>query len=245
MKLKEVLGLFACAIMTAISPAMSWAANISVYPLRGELSLTKSTEVFTVRNQSNEAVVVQASVVKWSQKDGQEVLEPTREVLVAPAVIEVPGNETQIVRIAVRRPPDASKEDTFRLLIQEVPKRRDRKDVQLTFALNISLPIFYSAASGPTQGSLDVVGVKSREAGAKKQLSLEVSNLGAGHVQVTAIRASDEQGQVASFASMFYLLPSQRRSVILNADRLPAAGKALKLDFETTKGRVSRDVTLN
>jgi fimbrial chaperone protein len=244
MKIKSVFCMLASAILVALSPALVMAANISVYPLRGELSQAKTTEVFTVRNQGNEPVVVQASVVKWSQKDGKEVLEPTREVLVAPAVIEVPGNETQIVRIAVRRPPDATKEDTFRLLIQEVPKRRDTKDSQITFALNISLPIFYSAASGPTQGNLQVVGAKPR-ADAKKLLALDLGNSGNGHVQVTSIRASDDSGQLATLGAMFYMLPNQKRIVMLNAERLPVGGKSLKVDIETTKGRISRDVTVN
>jgi fimbrial chaperone protein len=245
MKFKSAFQRAAYVMWLALGHAWVSAANISVYPLRAELSQSKTTEVFTVRNHGNEPVVVQASVVKWSQKDGQEVLEPTREVLVAPAVIEVPGNETQIVRIAVRRPPDASKEDTFRLLIQEVPKRRDTKDVQIVFTLNISLPIFYAAASGPTQGSLDVTGMKASSNGSKKLLALDLSNTGSAHVQVTGIQASDEQGQVASHTSMFYLLPNQRRSVLINADRLPPGGRAVKLNVETMKGRVSKDILLN
>jgi fimbrial chaperone protein len=243
MQIKAFVRTWVMAISMGVAPLAALAANISVFPLRGELSQAKTTEVFTVRNQGNEPVVVQATVVKWSQKDGKEVLEPTREVLVAPAVIEVPGNESQIVRIAVRRPPDANKEDTFRLLIQEVPKRRDAKDTQLTFALNISLPVFYTAIAGPAQGNLQVNGLKSIGS-AKKQLALDVSNIGNGHVQVTSIRAADDSGQIAALSSMFYVLPNQKRNVMLNADRLPAGGKSLKVDFETTKGRVSREVTV-
>jgi fimbrial chaperone protein len=243
MKIRTFLRTWVVAVSMGIAPLFALAANISVYPLKGELSQAKTTEVFTVRNQGNEPVVVQATVMKWSQKDGKDVLEPTREVLVAPAIIEVPGNETQIVRIAVRRPPDANKEDTFRLLIQEVPKRRDVKETQLTFALNISLPIFYAAVAGPAQGNLQVNGVKPISS-AKKQLALDVSNIGNVHVQITSIRAADDSGQIATLASMFYVLPNQKRSVMLNADRFPVGGKSLKLDFETTKGRVSREMTV-
>jgi fimbrial chaperone protein len=244
MKIRSVLRLLIAFVTLAVSSVNAWAANLSVFPLRGEMSQAKTTEVFTIRNQSNDSVVVQANVVKWSQRDGQEVLEPTREVLVAPAVIEVPANESQIVRIAVRRPPDANKEDTYRLLIQEIPKRRETKDTQLTFALNISLPIFFSAASGPTQGSLELNGARPKLEGVKKQLVLDLTNVGNGHLQVTTIRASDDQGQIASHASMFYVLPSQKRSVTLNVERAFTAGKVLKVDFETTKGRVSREVAL-
>jgi fimbrial chaperone protein len=235
-----------CALFASFVYLDAQAANLSVYPLRGELNTGKTSEVFTIRNQSSEPVVVQASVSRWSQKEGQDVLDATRDILVAPAVIEIPANESQIVRVAVRKAADPSREESFRLLIQEVPRPKQANGSQVVVALSISLPIFYVATPGSLTGSLDVTSALATSSldknVTKNTLTLVVSNPGAAHVQVTSTQASDGQGALGKFGSMFYVLPGVTRKLGMAIDRPAATGKAVKVDLVTTKGTITKEV---
>ena len=68
-------------------------------------------------------MVVQADTRLWEQVGGEERLSPTRDVLVSPAVFTIPANGSQIVRVALRRPPDAERELSYRLILTEVPQQ--------------------------------------------------------------------------------------------------------------------------
>ena len=75
----------------------------------------------TVRNEENVEVVIQVETLQWSQADGQDVLEPTRDLVGSPLVFTLPPNGTQLVRVALRRTPDERRELSYRLVVQEVP----------------------------------------------------------------------------------------------------------------------------
>ncbi|MCK7508544.1 MAG: fimbria/pilus periplasmic chaperone [Desulfobacterales bacterium] len=74
-----------------------------------------------MRNEDDAEVVVQAETLQWSQADGQDVLDPTRDLIASPAVFTLPAKGSQLVRVALRREPDARRELSYRLVVQEVP----------------------------------------------------------------------------------------------------------------------------
>src|ERR1700692_3246012 len=101
-----VLSLFAAEVL---------AGSFQVNPIRVEMTKGATTADITVRNDGEEAIVVQSSVVAWTQDNGQEVYTPTTEALVTPPIMTVPPGGEQIVRVGLRRPPDPQRELTYRL----------------------------------------------------------------------------------------------------------------------------------
>jgi fimbrial chaperone protein len=221
------------------------AGNISVFPVRAFLDSAKANEVFTVRNNGSEPVTVQASLLKWSQADGKEVLEPTRDVLVAPAVITIPAGEAQIVRVANRKAPDATQETSYRLLVQEVPRQEAAKPGQLNVLLNLSIPLFVSPTSGPPKPNLQSNGVAIANAGGKSEMQVRLSNLGSGHIQVLGVQINDGTDRLGALNGMFYILPGQARVVGIPADKVPGAGKGLRLEIKTPSGSQGLDTNVN
>jgi fimbrial chaperone protein len=130
--------------MTALATATpAVAGTFSISPIRVELTAQQRTEALTVRNESDDKqVVVQAQVFEWSQRDGQETLTETRDVIVTPPVFSMAANAQQIVRVAVRRSADTKRELTYRLILQEVPPEAPKNFTGLQVALRLSLPIF-------------------------------------------------------------------------------------------------------
>lgn len=200
------LALFMFALAAA---PLARAGSFEVNPVRVELSPAVRSAALTVRNSGSDPVVVQVSVQAWSQDNGSDVLAPTNEVLVSPPIATlVPGRE-QIVRVGLRRAPDAQRELSYRIFLQEVPPPPKPGFQGLQVALRISLPIFVQPREGPAKATL-VWGAELRNDGS---LRLNLENRGTGHIQIAGVELSLPGGSepVATQSAVGYLLPGQSR----------------------------------
>jgi len=132
-------------MLAAAGPAA--AGTFSIAPVRVELSGSERTAVLTVHNDDAAPLVVQVSTLNWTQAGGEEANAPTRELLATPPVFTLPPNGEQIIRVALRRDPDATRELDYRLLLAEVPQPADKNFTGLRVALRLSIPVFVKAAS--------------------------------------------------------------------------------------------------
>src|SRR5512139_759337 len=98
------------------------AGTFTISPLRVDFTGAAGTAVLTVRNEEAGSVVVQAEGLSWSQEGGQDAYQPTRDLLVSPAVFTPAAGGSQVVRVALRRAPDATRELSYRMVLQEVPQ---------------------------------------------------------------------------------------------------------------------------
>ena len=90
-----------CAATIALAFALANAAlagNFQVSPVRLELSANATSAALTVRNEGSEAVVVQMTVLKWTQGDNADRYDATTEALVTPPIIR-----TKRCRLPARR----------------------------------------------------------------------------------------------------------------------------------------------
>lgn len=100
------------------SEAVKLAFNPTLLEVSTNRSPTTSTQV---TNQDSEPMDFTAEVLKWTQKDGQDVLEPSRDVVVSPQKFVVLPGRSQTVRVAVRlRGGDL--DSAYRLVLTAVPK---------------------------------------------------------------------------------------------------------------------------
>ena len=132
-------------MLAAACPAA--AGTFSIAPVRIELAGSERTAVLTVHNDDAAPLVVQVSTLNWTQAGGEEANAPTRELLATPPVFTLPPNGEQIVRVALRREPDATRELDYRLLLAEVPQAADKNFTGLRVALRLSIPVFVKAAN--------------------------------------------------------------------------------------------------
>lgn len=228
------------AILFAVLCALaqpSLGGSFEVNPIRVELSPSARSAALTVKNSGTEPVVVQISAQAWTQNNGVDVLSPTREVLVSPPIATIAAGAQQIVRIGLRRAPDARQELSYRLFLQEVPPPPKAGFQGLQVALRIGLPIFVQPRSGPAKPAL-VWEAHRREPGS---ISLKLSNEGNGHIQIRdiAMFRAGEKEPVATHASLVYVLPGQSQAWDLKTRH--AGGEAsdrLQLKASTDAGSI-------
>jgi fimbrial chaperone protein len=232
---KCLLALLACVALAA--PAAASTFNIS--PIRAQLAGNHRTEALSIVNADDSPVVVQVRVVAWSQKNGAEQLDDTRELLATPPVLQIPANGQQIVRVALRRDPDPSQELTYRVIFEEVPQAAPKDFVGLRVALHLSIPVFVAPAHG--KPSAQVVW-ESRWL-PNGQLEVAATNSGSGHLQVTDFEAQFP-GSLMPLRGVTskYVLPGSRMSWVLTPPADAIRQGAIPIRGHSDQGDFSADV---
>jgi fimbrial chaperone protein len=233
-----ILGAMAAgAGVLASAPAAASTFNIS--PIRVQLGAGHRTEALTLTNAEDAPVVVQVRVVSWSQKDGAEALEDTREVLSTPPVLQIPANGQQVIRVALRRDPDPERELTYRVIFEEVPQAAPQEFSGLRVALHLSVPIF--VAPSQTKANAQVAW-QSRWL-TNGQLELAATNTGNGHLQVTDFEAQFP-GSLMPLrgVSSKYVLPGSRMSWVLTPPADATRQGAIPIRGHSDQGDFAADV---
>ena len=96
------------------------AGSFMIDPTRIELGPDQMSATLVLRNQDKEAIVIQADARHWRQQDGEDLLTPTRELLVTPPIVTIAPGAEQVLRVALRRPLDPRQEMNYRIFLQEI-----------------------------------------------------------------------------------------------------------------------------
>jgi fimbrial chaperone protein len=197
------------------------AGTFSISPVRLDLSAATRTAALTVRNEDRE-VLVQAELMLWEQVDGEDRLTPTRDLLVSPAVFTLPPNGAQLVRVALRSPPPATRELSYRLILQEVPPAAKPGFTGLQVTLRLSLPVFVAPpdATGPKL-------TWSAVTTADDHLVIAARNEGDAHARIHSFAVAPAAATAGADAPLVqpvatYILPGQSHSWTLG----PVPGNA-------------------
>jgi len=232
-----------CAL-ALLSPTLVSAAEWNVDPVRVELSPQQQTAAIIVRNESDQPSSIQIQAVSWSQLDGKDVYTPTRELLVSPPIATIPPKTDQVIRVALRRPADPSKELAYRINLEELPTGQTAETTGVRVALRIGLPVFVQSAKGDAAPKMAWSVARAPD----NQLKVRMQNQGNAHVQISdfSLQAAGAMQPVTSESASSYVLAGQTREWLLKTSpsqtiansrlRLMAFTDAEKVDTELVLG---------
>jgi fimbrial chaperone protein len=231
-----------CVWACGALPVPARASTFNISPIRAELSATHRTDVLTLTNAEDQPVVVQVHVLAWSQQNGEERLDETRELLATPPVLQIPASSDQIVRVALRREADPSRELTYRVILEEIPQAAPANFNGLRVALRLSVPVFVAPARGT--GSSDLVwGAHLRPDG---EVEVAASNHGTGHLQVTDFELyAGAATPIVHGMTSKYVLPGSRMTWMLKADADPRLTGPIVIRGHSDRGDFTADVALS
>lgn len=213
------------------------AGSLAVTPVRVNLAAGQTTGVLTVRNDGPEPALVQLEVMRWSQPDGNDLLQASRDLLATPPIFSVPVGGSQVVRVGLRRPvTDGPQELAYRLLLKEVPPAPTSQFQGVQIALNISLPMFVLPPAA--SAALPVLRWQARQTA--EGLWLRADNDGDVHVQVTGLRLAGGEPLPRFVPS--YLLPGARHE--WKVRHTAAVGSALSLVAYTDAGPFTAQIVV-
>lgn len=237
----NVLRFMTTALLALCIASAAQAASLSISPVIITLDAKKQTAALTLRNEGNEARVLQAELLRWTQKDGENVHTPSRDILVNPPIVTLRPGQSQIIRVGLNRKVDKAQELAYRLYVSEVPPPPKEGFSGLRIALRLGVPVFVSPQAKPST-HLDWKALR----GADGALQLTLLNSGNSHLRLNGVRISDAgtgEALAESQQSQVTLLAGQARQFPLS---LPAKwqGKLLSVIASTEEGLVESKVAL-
>jgi fimbrial chaperone protein len=216
------------------------AGSFQLSPVRVDLRNGETAAALTVRTEGTEPVVVQTSLLAWTQADGADIYLPTQDALATPPIATIPPGGEQILRVGLRRGADPALERSYRLFVQEVPPPPQPGFQGLRVALRMSVPVFVDPVAKV---------VRNPEWSATRlpdgRLRVSLANRGNVHLQITdfALRTTPDGPPLAGESQLSYVLAGQSRSWVLavTGATVPPAS-ALLLKAYTDAGELSASV---
>ncbi len=133
--------LLAALFVLLLTPDDAHAANLQISPVSIAFRATQTAAGVTLQNFGDTPLHGQVRVFTWDQKDGEDVLVPATDVVASPPIMEVAPKASQTVRLVRRNGAAPAREQTYRILIDEIP-RGDGAATGVAIRLQYSVPVF-------------------------------------------------------------------------------------------------------
>ena len=227
----------AAAIFVVLLTGLAAGAQaLSVLPVNIQFEHGRTTTSLTVTNKGTSETAIQIRAYAWSQKGDDDQLTKTDMVLLSPPLARIAPGASQVVRIILRQEPQ-SREDTYRILIDQIPPPAEPGVVHMV--LRLSIPLF---AQPPTRAVPHVQFHLEIDSG---KLSLVGVNDGLSHESIHDIVLTTSDGRKLkedSHAGPYILAGSTRRWPIVVQGPLPKPGETLQLIAHSDAGAIDQPV---
>lgn len=191
----------------ALFVAQLHASNaILLWPLDPVIEADAPGAALWVENRGQRTATMQLRVLAWTQAAGEHRHAPQDEIVGTPAIFRIEPGKRQFVRLTRTQAPGAGEERAYRVLIDEIPDRRNaqvatRVPTQaasgLRFQLRYSIPLFsYGAGLASRKQGVAPARLTWRQTGD----TLELRNAGPHHAKLVGLVVRAEGGRVVDIA---------------------------------------------
>jgi fimbrial chaperone protein len=190
-------------------------------PINVEVPAPGAASTVTVENPGTDNVNAQIRIFKWIQKDGKDEMVPTREVVASPPAVKLKPGKKTVVRIVRMSKSPAVGEETYRLIIDEVPKPPKIGQAGVGFSVRYSIPVFFTKSGEDASLSWKASLVKG-------QLVLQANNDGGRRTRIAALKVVNSAGKTIKISdglAGYVLGQSSKRWIVKGGNALAAGGK--------------------
>ncbi|MGU8082039.1 fimbrial biogenesis chaperone [Burkholderia pyrrocinia] len=207
------------AALCAASAATAPAATLQISPVTLELSPSVTAAGVTLSNSGVQPIYGQVRTFRWTQENGEDVLTPTDSLAASPPLLQISANAEQLIRLVRTTRASPVMEESYRVLIDELPAPGTPAQNGITIRVRYSVPVFVEPAAPPTPPQLDW-----RIEADSQGLRLSVANLGGRRAQLSAVQLVDAHGNAHEVARglLGYALAGSVRHWPLKLDARPS-----------------------
>lgn len=119
------------------------AASLTVSPILLSVGAPATGATLTVRNDSDRAMTVQVRVFRWRVDGKADSYAETRDVVVSPPISTIAAKGDLQVRVMRVSGAPVQGEETYRVVVDEVPDANRVRNVGVNVALRYTLPLFF------------------------------------------------------------------------------------------------------
>lgn len=190
MRLRQVF-LIAALVGWSVMPAS--AVSLQVQPALVDVAAPGQAATLTLRNPGTTPINVQLRVFRWSQANGTEKLEPTSDVVASPPATTLQPNTDYVVRVVRVDQRPVTGEESYRLLVDQLPDASQGKANTVKLLVRYSLPVFFTG-EGRTEPA---VSWSIRKRG--NRIAVVAHNKGSGRLRISSLSVRDSHGKTVSF----------------------------------------------
>lgn len=217
-------------LLLAPMPGTLLASSLRVMPATVEVAAPGSVAALTLRNEGSRPAHYQIRLFRWVQQGGGEQLLPTSDVVVSPPMTRIaPGVDYTVRIVRLNRQPVMG-EESYRVLVDELPAPEQRSSRTVNFLIRYSIPVFF------TPPAAHVRPLAWRASLGHGGLTLAAANPGERRVKVTDLKLRDRSGRVFALKDGLagYVLPGAGRQWTFPAESVPGiAPGEVRLLFQT------------
>lgn len=172
----------AATLLACFLPAAgARAASLQVSPLVIDNRGTGGASSITLRNASPRTFNAQIRIFRWLQEGGADRLLPTSDVVVSPPITTMRPNTDYVVRVVRVAGQPASREESYRLIVDELPDPGRAAAGTVAMVVRQSIPVFFAPA--------ETAGPRPRWSAALAggRLRLTLANGGQRRIRVSAL----------------------------------------------------------
>jgi len=185
------------------------AGDFRVSPVMLHFDSDTKSGVIKLINEGGEGLRLQLGAFEWTQDaEGKDVYAETGDVVFFPKIMVVEPKSERVIRVG-RTLPAGEKEKTYRLFVEEIPRRAESEGVRVTIAVRFGVPLFVQPAKEEPRGEIAEAGLSGGE------LGLLVRNTGNVHFMIQSIdisgRNADGEEKFSEQIAGWYLLGGASR----------------------------------
>lgn len=163
--------------------AVVQAASLQISPVTVDMPPDANAVGITLSNPGAKPLYGQVRVFRWGQDDAGDTLDATQDIVASPPLIQVAPHSDQLVRLVRQSHNVVSTEQSFRVLIDEIPPPDAAAANGVTIRLRYSVPIFIHPNGAIGKPELSWQLLRSPQG-----WLLRVSNAGNRHGQIGEVK---------------------------------------------------------
>ncbi len=174
-------------IIAALIPSVHAANSLMVWPIDPAINPEEKASELWLENRGNATTMMQVRIFGWQQVNSQEQYQTQQQVVASPPMVRLEPGQRQLVRLIKQTPPQAGREMSYRVVLDEIPTPRTPGENQagLTFQMRYSVPLFvYGDGLNKDSAKPDL---SWREVNSGGKRWLELTNRGNGHARLSNV----------------------------------------------------------
>lgn len=205
---------FAAAVVAGLvaTCGQALATALQVSPVLIDVPAPGAAATVQIANLSEDTVVAQVRVFRWVQENGADKLVETKDVVVSPPIARLKPNTKSVLRVVRRAKTAPVGEESYRLVIDQVPEKRRTRGVGINFAVRYSIPVFFG---GLAYENAPIIWEVASKGG---RTVVTATNAGSRRVRIAELKVKAGAGSVSFGKGLTgYILP--RSTMRWTADR--------------------------
>lgn len=205
-------------LLLLIAARQSIAGALTISPVSLQMNENQKAISMTIKNDGAEATQIQLRVFRWRQEKGNDRFDETQDIVISPPFVTLAAQRSYNVRIFRKAASAVSAEQTWRIIIDEIPRPVDTRTTGegVKISLRTSHPLFITPASAIAEldwaMKRDDQGwyVSARNSGARHALLSDVYVIDQSTRQKTALKVNSVNGYILGGSYRDYIFEDQK-----------------------------------